>query len=494
MRASGLVAVTALAFAVGVASPAHAQMLESIRVASGLQSPLFVTAPPPAGLPIDARLFIVERAGRIRVLENGAVLSTPFLDIHDRVSTSGERGLLGLAFAPDFAVSGELYVYYCRLDGASVLSRFTVSADPDVADPTETVILVVAQPHDNHNGGTVTFDADGFLLLGLGDGGGSNDPDERAQDPTQLLGKMLRLDVGSPPAPGSTPVPGQNYAIPADNPWADPDDGVRDEIWAFGLRNPYRFSVDRATGDLWIADVGQGKEEEIDVEPAGDPGGRNWGWDVMEGTLCNTSDPAPAPPCNDPSLSLPVYEYGHSQGRCAITGGYVSRDPELPELDGHYFFGDYCTGEIWSLEPGVGVTPRTAELGAAGQGAGDLVGFGEDALGRLYVVQDDGEVYRIARRPQCRDGFDNDGDGLTDYPDDPGCAGSDASNESPACNDGIDNDGDGLIDLADLDCKGDPTRNRENAGSIVCGKGLSALLVPLVVGLGRPRSRRRAIR
>jgi hypothetical protein len=465
---------------------ARAQPLDSVLVASGLQDPLFVAAPA-----LDGRLFIVERRGRIQILDNGAILPQPFLDIRSEVSTSGERGLLGLAFAQDYPVSGEFYVYYVNRDGNSVVSRFAVSADPNLADPTETVILVVDQPFSNHNGGTIAFDADGFLLFGLGDGGDSNDPAERAQDPAELLGKMLRIDVGSPPAPGSIPVPGENYAIPADNPWAAAGDGVRDEIWAFGLRNPYRFSVDRLTGDLWIADVGQNQQEEIDFEPAGDPGGRNWGWDVMEGTLCNLNDPAPAPPCNHPSLSLPIHSYSHSQGRCSITGGYAYRGVDIPGIQGHYFYGDYCTGEIWSLEVGVGITDRTAELGDAGDGAFDLVGFGEDSLGRLYVVHDGGDVYRITKRAACQDALDNDGDGEIDHPDDPGCASPTSNNESPACNDGQDNDGDGLIDLADPQCNGNASRNRESAGS-GCGNGLSALLVPAVIGASRLRRRRRS--
>lgn len=439
-----------------LASPgAHAQLLDSVLVASGLASPLFVTAPS-----LDSRLFIVEREGRVRIVKDGALLPTPFLDIQGRVNkTSGERGLLGLAFAPDYAASGEFYVYFTDQSGDSVISRFAVGADPDVADTTETVILLVDQPAENHNGGTIVFDADGFLLAALGDGGGSNDPDERAQDPNELLGKMLRIDVGSPIAPGSIPVAGENYAIPADNPWASSTDGVRDEIWAFGLRNPYRFSVDRLTGDLWIADVGQREREEIDFESADDPGGRNWGWDVMEGSLCNPNDPAPAPPCNDPALSLPIHEYGHDQGRCSITGGYAFRGPGIPALEGHYFYGDFCSGEIWSLELGVGITDRTAELGDAGTGGFDLVGFGEDGLGHLHVVHDSGEVYRIRRRARCQDG--------------------------------IDNDGDLLIDLADPGCNGNPDRDRETA-RVRCGAGVSALLIPLFVGVRRRRWRRAA--
>jgi glucose/arabinose dehydrogenase len=273
-----------------VGLPARAALLAEALVASGLDTPMFALAP--WG---DPRLFILERPGRILILKDGSVRAAPFLDIATSVGTSGEGGLLGLAFPPDFAASGAFYVYYTDTAGDSVISRFFVSgADPDVADPAETVILTVGQPYSNHNGGTIAFGGDGFLYFSPGDGGSGNDPGERAQDPTSLLGKMLRIDVGLPLAPGSTPVPGTGYGIPVDNPWAAAGDGVRDEIWAFGLRNPYRFSFDRNTGDLWIADVGQDAIEEIDFEPRDDPGGRNWGWDVMEADQCNVNDPAPA--------------------------------------------------------------------------------------------------------------------------------------------------------------------------------------------------------
>jgi glucose/arabinose dehydrogenase len=432
------------------AAPVRAGLdeVDSVLVASGLSEPIFATAPDG-----DDRLFIVERSGTIRVLSGGAVLATPFLDLSDRVGTNGEGGLLGLAFDPDYPNNGVFYVYYTDDAGDSVLSRFTVSADPDVATPTESVLLTVDQPFQNHNGGTVAFGPDGFLYLGLGDGGSSYDPEERAQDPTVLLGKMLRLDVGVPPAPGSVPVPPAtgDYAIPADNPFVGVA-GVRDEIWALGLRNPYRFSFDRGTGDLWIADVGQNDIEEVDFEPAGDPGGRNWGWDVMEGLDCVTTDPAPAPPCLDASLSLPLHQYDHSGGNCSITGGFVHRG-EVAAIAGHYVFGDFCTGRVWSLDPdGPVVTERTAELGAAGGAAFDLAGFGEDGQGRTYVVLRNGEVHRITNPPpECGNGVDDDGDGLVDG-DDPGCRDAAWPEEDPECQNGLDDDADGDVDLADVQC------------------------------------------
>ncbi|MCI0634418.1 MAG: PQQ-dependent sugar dehydrogenase, partial [Actinobacteria bacterium] len=254
-------------------------------VASGLVSPLFVAAPDG-----DARLFVVERAGRLRVVEGGATLPTPFLDIQSQISTDGEGGLLGLAFAPDYAQSGLFYVYYTNTPaGDSVVARFAVSADPNVANPaSQTVLLTIDQPAGltNHKGGTLAFGPDDFLWFATGDGGGSFDPAERAQDRLSLLGKMLRLDPSPLFAPDSIEVSGEIYRIPADNPFLS-DDETRDEIWALGFRNPYRWSFDRETGDLWIGDVGQGAREEVDFEPAGDPGGRNYGWDVMEGKICN---------------------------------------------------------------------------------------------------------------------------------------------------------------------------------------------------------------
>jgi glucose/arabinose dehydrogenase len=360
--------------------------------ASGLNFPLFATAPPG-----DPRLFVVERAGRIRIISGGTLLPTPFLDIRSRVSVAGERGLLGLAFSPDHAVDGFFYIYYTNLQGHSVVSRFEVGSDPDLADAASEFPLLdpIPQPFANHNGGTVALSpVDGWLYFSPGDGGSANDPAERAQDPDDLLGKMLRIDVDG--------------VLPA-------------EIWALGLRNPYRFSFDRATGDLWIADVGQSQREEIDFQPASDPGGRNYGWDVMEGSLCNGVDPASSPPCNDPSLTLPVYEYAHSDGNCSITGGFLYRGA-IPELWGHYVFGDYCSSRIWTLDPATGVaTDRSQELGAAAAAPFELVGFGEDGSGELYVIHSGGEVFRI-RSPdvECSDGLDNDGDGLIDL-DDPDC-------------------------------------------------------------------------
>jgi len=369
-------------------APARAA-LHSVRIASGLSQPMFVTAP--AG---DPRLFIVERAGVVKILSNGTLLPTPFLDITGLVNTTSAYGCFGLAFAPDYATSGLFYVYYVNLAEESVVARYQVSGNPDVANPVGESVIEIPQTYGDHNGGTIAFGpSDGYLYLAPGDGGGGPyDPYEKSQDPQELLGKMLRIDVS-----GGL---GTTYSIPGDNPFVG-NPGVRDEIWAFGLRNPFRWSFDRATGDLWIADVGQEAREEIDLEPAGDPGGRNYGWDVMEGTLCVGYDPAPAPPCNDPSLTLPLFEYGHdSDPNCSgsITGGYVHRGPRSPSLQGLYVFGDYCRNALWTLDPTtLDLVERTADLSPSidGHSIDEIVGFGEDGLGELYVVDAGGEVFRI---------------------------------------------------------------------------------------------------
>lgn len=372
---------------------APAATLTTQRVASNLRYPVFATAP--AG---DPRLFIVDQRGVIRVLKDGAVLATPFLDIDDLIPNIGgndERGLLGLAFHPDYATNGYFYVNYINLSSDTVIARYTVSADPDVADRNSGFpILSIDQPFNNHNGGTLLFGPDdGYLYIGMGDGGDAGDPGNRAQRMDTLLGKMLRIDVdGGPP-----------YAIPPDNPFVGPGDPL-DEIWSNGLRNPYRWSFDRLTGDMWIADVGQYAWEEVDFEPAGSPGGVNYGWRRMEGNHCFN----PPDNCNDGTLTLPIHEYSHGGGRCSITGGYVYRGDAIPSLRGAYFFADYCSDQIWSLRYENGtvldLTDRTAEL-APGGGLSiiNIAGFGEDGFGELYICDRgtgaDGEVYKIALHP-----------------------------------------------------------------------------------------------
>ncbi len=473
---------------VSVPASASLTQIASELFASGLNNPMFATAP--AG---DPRLFVVERGGSIQVLHDGVPNATPFLSLVGQVGQSGEQGMFGLAFDPDYETNGFFFVLYNDLAGDSVLARYSVSADPDVADPNGTVLLTISQPFNNHNGGTVAFGADGFLYFSVGDGGSSNDPGEVAQDPQSLLGKMLRIDVAVPPAPGSLELLGQNYAIPGDNPFVG-DENTRPEIWAFGLRNPYRFSFDRLTGDLWIADVGQNASEEIDFEPAGDPGGRNYGWDVVEGTLCNLVDPAPppAPQCGDPALTDPVFEYFHTRGNCSITGGFVHRGT-VPAIGGQYLYGDFCTGRIWSLDPQTMFeTDRTAELGAAGGVGFSLVGFGEDGFGESYVVLRNGSVHRIvAAPPECSDGIDNDGDGQIDVAD-AGCLHAGWPEEDPACDNGFDDDGDGSADLEDGGCFNRPWMISER-GMAACGLlgGEGMALVCLALALRHRRWRLR---
>jgi glucose/arabinose dehydrogenase len=363
--------------------PVHAT-----RVASGLLAPIYLTAPPG-----DARLFVVERSGRIRIVEGGAILATPFLDLRGKVASGGEQGLLGLAFPADYAARGQFYVYYIDLAGDSVLSRFVVSANPDLANAaSERIVLRVDQPagRTNHKGGTIAFSpADGLLYWALGDGGGTNDPDNLAQNPASLLGKMLRLYVGGGPT--------STYSIPPDNPFVG-NDGVRDEIWAFGLRNPFRFSFDRASGDLWIGDVGQGQREEVDHERAGDPGGRNYGWKVHEGTLCHL--PQPGLPCESPGnpnrFTFPVYEYAtHSNGTCAITGGVVYRG-SVASLRGAYLFSDYCNNRLMGRSLNGQVVDLSADLQVDAGVVDGVVALGEDGFGEVYLVSlDSGDVHRL---------------------------------------------------------------------------------------------------
>lgn len=356
------------------AAPSDWQPATGLRarvVAEGFDAPLFVTAP--AG---DPRLFVVEQTGRIRIVKNGRVLERPFLDVADRIRAGGERGLLGLAFHPAYATNGLFFVNFTDRDGNTHVERFGVSADPDRADPASAqLVLKVDQPYSNHNGGCIAFAPDGRLWIGMGDGGSGGDPQGHAQDRRSLLGKLLRLDVD-----GAAP-----YAIPPDNPFADGRSG-RPEIWATGVRNPWRFSFDRGSNLVYVADVGQNKWEEVDVADAKRPG-LDYGWNVREGLH------AFGPPRAAPARLLePAVEYGHGEG-CSVTGGYVYRGAALPQLRGTYFFSDYCRGWLRSFRWSNGrVTDRrewrVGELG-------NVTSFGEDAAGELYVTASDGRVYRL---------------------------------------------------------------------------------------------------
>jgi len=325
----------------------------------------------------SGRVFVVEQAGTIRTLTNAA--APPFLDILDRVLAGGERGLLSVAFPPGFVQTGRFYVNYTRSpDGATVVSRFLAQGGSPSADSAnETVLLVIPQPFSNHNGGQLAFGPDGYLYIGTGDGGDEGDPQNHGQRKDTLLGKILRIDVES----GQTP-----YAIPPDNPFLQ-DNTAMGEIWALGLRNPWRFSFDRATGDLYIGDVGQNLYEEIDFQPSGSAGGKNYGWNVMEGAHCYGG-----PACDNTGLVLPVAEYDHSQGDCSVTGGLVYRGAEFPSLQGIYVYGDFCTGRIRGLRKN-GTAWENALLADTPH---QISAFGEDESGNLYVAGfGTGTVYRV---------------------------------------------------------------------------------------------------
>ena len=344
------------------------------RVAGGFEQPLLITHAGDG----SGRLFVVERGGLIRILRDGVIESRPFLDLSAQVRTLGsEQGLLGLAFPPDYASRGQFYVNYTGTSGVgdTVVARYRTGADADVADLASAQLLLrQAQPFPNHNGGHLAFGPDGHLYIGLGDGGAAGDPFGNAQKPATLLGKLLRIDVEAGVAP---------YAIPADNPFAN-------EIWASGLRNPWRFSFDRDTGDLYIADVGQNAYEEVNFQPAASPGGQNYGWNVMEGMHCYKGED-----CEQAGLTAPVAEYAHGAGDCSITGGHVYRGARHPALRGVYLYGDFCSGRLWGLRRGAAGWESSLLL----ESGLNISSFGEDESGELYLADyGRGEVYRIESR------------------------------------------------------------------------------------------------
>lgn len=334
-------------------------------IASGLVRPVDLQADG------SGRLFVVEKLGHIHVIEDGILIDQPFLNIEDRVNdSSNEMGLLGLAFHPNHAQNGYFFVNYTGSAGDTFISRFQVTDNPYFADPASEVnLLRVGQPFPNHNGGSLDFGLDGYLYAGLGDGGLGGDPLGNGQSLDTLLGKILRLDVDS----------AEPYAIPSDNPFGD-------EIWAYGLRNPWRISFDSSSGDLYIGDVGQGQWEEIDHIPAGSPGGANFGWDYREGAHPYEGNPPGG-------LTDPIAEYSHAEGGCSVTGGYVYRG-SMPEWNGIYLYGDYCTGFVWGLIRG--------NSGWQGQLLFDtdvnITSFGQDEMGEVYFVGDGGGVYKLVRK------------------------------------------------------------------------------------------------
>ena len=354
-----------------------------VLIASGLTAPLYLTQPPGD----TSRLFVVEQPGRIRVIHHGTLLTAPFLDITSLVSSISERGLLSLAFHPNYTNNGYFFVFYTDLAGDLQVVRYSVSSNLNLANAASAQ-FILSVPHPtfaNHNGGLVLFGPDGYLYVGTGDGG------DLIPNPSQitssLLGKILRIDVNA----------GSPYVIPADNPFVGLPP-ARGELWVYGLRNPWRFAFDRATGDLYIADVGNSAREEVDVQPASSTGGENYGWIIMEGTTCfGTIDP-----CNQTGLTLPVFEYAHSGPGitgCSITGGYVYRGEQLPLLNGHYFYGDFCRGWVRSFRYVNGVVQDHRDYTSQFGILGNITSFGEDSRGELYIIVQGGSVYRIAPVP-----------------------------------------------------------------------------------------------
>ncbi len=346
-------------------------------IASGLSQPVFATSAHDG----TGRLFIVEKTGKIRILQNGHIRSTPFLNISTEVSRGSEQGLLGLAFHPSFKTNHKLYINFTDRNGDTVVREYrTSSSNPNVVNTaTMRRIIKIYQPYANHNGGMLAFGPDGYLYIGMGDGGSAGDPGNRAQNPDSLLGKLLRINI-------NRIASGTQYQNPGTNPYV----GIpgRDEVWEIGLRNPWRFSFDATKGDLWIGDVGQNTYEEVDHAVPGSGRGVNWGWRVMEGSHCYL----PATGCDTSGKTLPLLDYDHGSGRCAVTGGYVYRGSKVPLLRGGYVFGDFCSGEIW-------VVPDTATRPAAKVLLLDtsllISSFGQIGGGELVVVDLHGRVYMI---------------------------------------------------------------------------------------------------
>ena len=349
------------------------QLITLTRHVTGFDNPVHITHAGDG----SQQLFVVEQEGRIRIVKNQTLLSIPFLDISARVSCCGERGLLSVAFPPNYANKGHFYVNYTNNDGNTVIARYRVTSDPDVANlNSEEILLTIEQPFANHNGGQIAFGPDGYLYIGMGDGGSVGDPQGNGQRPETLLGKLLRIDVES----GVTP-----YAVPANNPFVQ-SRFYRGEIWALGLRNPWRFSFDRQTGDLYLGDVGQGSYEEINFQSRASFGGENYGWNIMEGKHCFNSNS-----CNQTGLVLPIVEYSHSEG-CSVTGGVVYRGQQYPRLQGLYLYGDYCSGTIWGLK----VTSTAVQQGLLLDSGYSISTFGEDEAGETYVADHGGGIiYRI---------------------------------------------------------------------------------------------------
>jgi glucose/arabinose dehydrogenase len=360
-----------IALALALVPIAQAQQVNVRQLATGLPN---ITSIVHAQ---DSRLFLTLQRGQVRIWDGTAILPAPFLDISSRVSCCGEQGLLSIVFHPRYRENGFFFVNYTDREGKTVVARYSVTSDRNVADPnSETVLLTVPQPFDNHNGGEMQFGPDGYLYIGLGDGGSGGDPLNNGQNLNSLLGKILRIDVDDHPP----------YAIPPSNPFAK-STTARPEIWAYGLRNPWRFTFDRENGDLWIADVGQGSWEEVNLQRSTSIGGENYGWRKMEGRHCFN----PTSNCADATMTMPIVEYSHSFG-CSITGGYRYRGARYPALRGLYFFTDFCSGDLWAArESATGNWTASVVLDTAL----DPTTFGEDENGELYLGTQDNGFYAL---------------------------------------------------------------------------------------------------
>ena len=371
-------------FFLAVPTEAAALELDPLRVNPVATTPGVPTSITHGG---DDRLFVNLQDGRILILESGAFKAAPFLDIRDRVATGADQGLFSTAFHPNYSQNGLFFIAYSETGDDVLISRFEVSNDPDVADASsERIVLRIEQPYKTHNGGQLQFGPDGYLYISSGDGGSRYDPDCLAQDRSKLHGNLLRLDIDQ--NRNQEPY----HGIPADNPFVGQAD-VRGEIWSFGLRSPWRFSFDRATGDLYTADVGQARREEINFQAASSSGGENYGWKMMEGTDCTQNTDGcgfPIPGCNAPEYTPPILEYAHDSDNCSVIGGYVYRGQQIPELNGAYLYGDYCSGRIWAAERS-GNSWRTEEIPAR---LPMLTTFGEDVDGEIFLADSSG-IYRL---------------------------------------------------------------------------------------------------
>jgi glucose/arabinose dehydrogenase len=371
-----LLACTVALVALPAAAQAAGFRLE--KIASGLDQPTFLTSPPG-----DGRLFVVEQTGKVRIIKDGQLLAAPFVDLTSRVTAGGEQGLLGLAFDPDYATNGRLFVYYTARTQHQQVWELHAKPGADVVSGARKLLIDMADPFSNHNGGDLAFGPDGYLYIGTGDGGSGGDPGQRAQNVKVPLGKLLRIDVDKHPS-------GRPYGIPADNPFAKNGRGLA-FIYAWGLRNPWRYSFDRKTGDLWIGDVGQNAWEEVDHVAKGKGLGANFGWSNLEAT--HSFDASHK--LSGGRLVRPVAEYSHSLG-CSITGGYVYRGPSIAGLDGRYVYADYCSNRVWTLRPG-SKTPSDVTSIANAAGLKSPTSFGEGSDGTLYALSGQGEIYRFAK-------------------------------------------------------------------------------------------------